>query len=557
MNNQLFPTRDSAVFGSLFKTASSNPVVAEQKVQFERYSGDQQDVEDVICGSRTLKAPASFVSPLKEHLDMCCSQGVTLQARDVENAGWLICGVSGESTQQLAVDLAMQPPDEWLAPSKARGPVDEKLISLIHRDCSHRIHQNLERECPSYSPEEIQKLKKVTDFILDRRKIIPTLSRVGRRLRERYFKKHGKELPHSLVQFGEDVPVSYRHNYDKCKEMGKRYPEEIGTTADFLRVQQLNCNADFQSLLAQDLPDVEELLRETILDYLKELGMDVKAPMFAGFVRGDVADPIVMYDFFQEAPGSGNVDHGVHSHLLQIIALLENKLIDKELLNSLIKKHGWNYVLDVFTTSFSEVIRLADKDKRQFWFFFNYMTTATSYPQSLYRSMTTGADSGSIKTVLAEGSRERIRRLVVVVSGKTQSEIDGMTDSEIKELLEEAGRNLRALEVASVDSAYKAMDAISKLGGESIERYFKGSRKFDVTWKTTAVARHYASKGWHVYKMTNDSDYLEQVTFGGTKANKYLGDTGAYVLYPPGSSQPPMDGPWDVVRLFHYSGIFN
>ena len=526
---------NSNMFGTFFKHAVDSPAEAEGFASFNSYSDEPPKLVEVFWEGHTLRVPEAFAQPVKEHLEICCCLGGGLAQRDVENAGWVLCGVSGPKVNQVVVDLSMLPPDELLVPSgKVKDHLsDDVLEVLAEKSVEHEVEMmNHSREC-HFSQEEMDKIEKILGFMCDRRNMLPTLNKLGGRLRRKYRQKNGSEMPHGCVQFGRDVPVLSAHNCEKCGSIGRIYQMIYGTEASFLRVQQVNQNADFHSLLEKELPDVESLLRETVLEYLKELGIDVNAPMFAGFVAHGVANLIAILDLFQEAPGAGNVDHGIHSHLIQIAALVENQLLDHELFVKIVERGGWKHILDLFSNSSIE--RVSVDLKSSHLTYLNYITMATAFPQSMTKSMMTGADTRAIKTILDGGDKVRTRKLAKVVFGKAVN-IDAVGDEDVRSMLENAADNLRAFEVASVDSAYKAMDAISKKGGETMDSYFSGERRFDESWKTTPVARHYAEKKWKVYQLA-EGRYLKEVDVLAPDSSG-PDERGVYVLYPPGTQLP-------------------
>ena len=520
------------MFGNTAPEIINQTLLQDSRSFFTHVDSDGSGRTTLKLGSENVKVciPKSVSELLLEHFRSCPLNDRDIKAREMELLGWSYCYCKAEGKTLSAVDFDELPPEELLVPSFHLRKA--MLGTSIDDLCKTRGEYELKKapaSMDSLTEKEKLELAAIKHFINDRRNLISSQNALGAKLREAYKSHHGSDMPHARIQFGTSIPLKKTHNKSRCLNAYENAKKQ-GVEGEFYRGQQHFTNADMEALLAKQLPDAGELLRSVLLEELKNQGYNCLCPIFSGNVPKDIGNAVALNDLFQELPASAYLEHGTYSHLYQIIAMTKAGIMTAQKLQKILRLDLWAYLIDQDSSVIADKRVYQPVDQTQ-GVFFNLSYVISAMPNSLYHSMSSGMDSRGIQNIVDEDNQERIAEL-----GKLLK-ITPSSSEELKSTLHEWTLNLRALEVADIDSQYKATSRQATPQGRPVNKYFSTTRTFINNSADGEAVREYFRKGWHIYQqLENSNPPLELIT-----DISQIPDisNGAYILYPPETAEVP------------------
>ncbi|MRI35062.1 hypothetical protein EOPP23_19005 [Endozoicomonas sp. OPT23] len=486
---------------------------------------------------KTFRVRSDVYPVVKDHLQHCEYDEEMIKEREVGVLGWSYCSFQDEEINFRAVDFERLPPDELLVPSKKlMAAMHDHSIGDFQSSYAAILKKKYQKEFEKLTEIDRLKAEKILDKILDKRNMIPTLSEIGGKLRASYQEKNDKQIPHSKVRVGNDVPLFKVHNSDRCKR------QKFGTSCDngeFFRGHIGYVNTSFNELLDKELPDISGEIRNILLNKFRSAGINASGLILAGYAPVPIGNAVAENDAYQELPELVYVEHGVFSHMYQLVMLFESGLLNQELLKKIVRAGLWNCIFDLETTihpNYLDYPFRADSGVEK-GVYYHLNSVCSAYPQSLYRMLSSGALSRGIDTILTEGDPERIKKLALVALCESNDAVDKMGLGDLVQKLEVVRDNLRTLEVGDIDGQYKALRRIYPDSDDVHKLCFGGKRRFLIDTCNLSEIRSYQQNGWKIYEIEskNDSHELKILSSEELAVDR----NGNFVLLPPEVSELP------------------
>lgn len=177
--------------------------------------------------------------------------------------------------------------------------------------------------------------------------------------------------------------------------------------------------------VSRSLPD---LLTDKLDRQLATMGFEIPSPYFLNFIPPVVADRVVDHSLFLDSSAMIDVSHGMNTHQLQILSAYKAGVLNKTLLQDIIKSGNWMYLFDVdiffednyylyFTKQFEW------DDKRVTCLVHDWDRYTLRSPYTIHMNLLSGDFSRSIEKALAKNQlKDQVRKTLGLTSGESLDE---------------------------------------------------------------------------------------------------------------------------------------